>query len=147
MDDVRWHEVEADELGTDEVKAVIAGGRSICLARTAEGLSALDNRCPHQGGPLGEGTIEHGWLICPWHGYEYDPVSGEPPGAHDDAPAPFPVQEKDDAVRVGVPVVAEQETLMDRVDEPEDLESVLTQALRVDDGPSLVEVRTSPRWT
>jgi thiamine pyrophosphate-dependent acetolactate synthase large subunit-like protein len=34
-----------------------------------------------------------------------------------------------------------------RVDEPENLESILVQALQVADGPSLVEVRASPRWT
>ncbi len=115
MDDVRWHEVDADDLATDEVKAVIAGGRSVCLARTGRGLSALDNRCPHQGGPLGEGTIEDGWLICPWHGYEYDPVTGEPPGGYDDAATPFPIRQVGDSVRVRIPVAVERETLMDQM--------------------------------
>ncbi|MCL1692986.1 MAG: thiamine pyrophosphate-binding protein [Actinomycetia bacterium] len=115
MDDVRWHEVEAADLTTNEVTAVIAGGRSVCLARTEQGLSALDNRCPHQGGPLGEGTIEDGWLICPWHGYEYDPVTGEPPGGYDDAATPFPIDETPNSVRVGIPVVAERESLMDQM--------------------------------
>ena len=40
---------------------------------------ALENRCPHQGGPLGEGSIENGWLRCPWHGYDYDPLTGRSP--------------------------------------------------------------------
>src|SRR5256714_3224461 len=31
-------------------------------------ILAYPNRCPHQGGPLGEGSIENGWLRCPWHG-------------------------------------------------------------------------------
>ncbi len=115
MDDVRWHEVDADDLATDEVKAVIAGGRSVCLARTGEGLSALDNRCPHQGGPLGEGTIEDGWLICPWHGYEYDPVTGGPPGGYDDAATPYPIRQDGDSVRVGIPAAVERETLMDQM--------------------------------
>ena len=70
MDDNTWHEIDADDLAVGEAKAVVVGGRAVCLARTADGLGALDNRCPHQGGPLGEGTIEDGWLICPWHGYE-----------------------------------------------------------------------------
>ncbi|MEA2024599.1 MAG: thiamine pyrophosphate-binding protein [Actinomycetota bacterium] len=115
MDDVRWHEVDADDLGTNEVKAITAGGRSVCLARTEAGLSALDNRCPHQGGPLGEGTIEDGWLICPWHGYEYDPVTGAPPGGYDDAVTPYPIRQDDDSVRVGIPAVVERETLMDQM--------------------------------
>ena len=115
MDDVRWHEVDVEDLGNDEVTAMIAGGRSICMTRTGAGLSALDNRCPHQGGPLGEGTIEDGWLICPWHGFEYDPVTGAPPGGYDDAATPFPVRQTDDAVSVGLPIVVEHETLMDQM--------------------------------
>ncbi len=74
MGDTTWHEVDATDLAVGEAKTVVAGGRGVCLARVERGLGALDNRCPHQGGPLGEGTIEDGWLICPWHGYEYDPT-------------------------------------------------------------------------
>jgi len=62
VDDVRWHEVDVADLGTNEVKAVITGGRSVCLARTSDGLSALDNRCPHQAeGPLGEIRTSPRW--------------------------------------------------------------------------------------
>jgi pyruvate oxidase len=34
---------------------------------------------------LGEGSIENGWLRCPWHGYDYDPISGAPPEGFSDA--------------------------------------------------------------
>ena len=102
MSDVDWHEIEGIELAVDEVTMVVAGGRGICLARTADGLGALDNRCPHQGGPLGEGTIEGEWLICPWHGYEYDPITGAPPGGYDDGATPYPVREDDGIVSVGL---------------------------------------------
>ena len=103
MGDTTWHEVDATDLAVGEVKTVIAGARGVCLARVERGLGALDNRCPHQGGPLGEGTIEGGWLICPWHGYEYDPLTGKPPDGYDDAPAAFPIREQGGAVEVGLP--------------------------------------------
>ncbi|WP_372909496.1 Rieske (2Fe-2S) protein [Salinigranum sp.] len=35
----------------------------------------------HQGGPLGEDSIENGLLRCPWHGWDFDPLTGESPGA------------------------------------------------------------------
>lgn len=38
---------------------------------------ALDNQCPHQGGPLGEGKIEDGNVYCPWHGWQFDVDTGE----------------------------------------------------------------------
>ncbi|MCP4250318.1 MAG: Rieske 2Fe-2S domain-containing protein, partial [bacterium] len=61
-----------------------------------------DNRCPHQGGPLGEGSIENGLLRCPWHGWDYDPLTGKAPG-FDDGVETFPVEEREDGVYVGFP--------------------------------------------
>ena len=104
MGETAWFEVHAADLALGGVKTVVAGGGGVCLARIERGLGALDDRCPHQGGPLGEGTTEGGWLICPWHGYEYDPLTGEPPAGYDDAATPFPISETDGAVLVGLPV-------------------------------------------
>jgi len=115
MGDTTWHEVDATDLAVGEAKTVVAGGRGVCLARVERGLGALDNRCPHQGGPLGEGTIEDEWLICPWHGYEYDPLTGEPPDGYEDAPAAFPTREEGGAVEVGLPAVARSRSLMDQM--------------------------------
>ena len=37
----------------------------------------IDGVCPHEGGPLGEGSIEDGRVVCPWHGYAFDVHTGE----------------------------------------------------------------------
>ena len=72
-----WHRVDpVDVPGEGRVRSVTVGGRTVALARCGAELGALENRCPHQGGPLGEGSIENGWLRCPWHGYDYDPLTG-----------------------------------------------------------------------
>ena len=42
-------------------------------------LSAVNNFCRHQGGPLGEGKIVDGCITCPWHGYQYLPHNGQSP--------------------------------------------------------------------
>lgn len=42
-------------------------------------LSAINNVCKHQGGPLGEGKIVDGCITCPWHGYQYLPADGQSP--------------------------------------------------------------------
>lgn len=52
------------------------GDKAVCVANVNGQFSALDNTCLHQGGPLGEGTIEHGKVVCPWHGWQYDPQTG-----------------------------------------------------------------------
>jgi nitrite reductase/ring-hydroxylating ferredoxin subunit len=48
----------------------------ICLANVSGRLFALDNVCPHQGAALGQGTVEQGYIVCPWHGYQLDPRTG-----------------------------------------------------------------------
>ena len=62
----QWHRVDPGDLQIGHVTAVVVGDRALCITRTADGYGALDNRCPHQGGPLGEGHIEDGWRR--WHG-------------------------------------------------------------------------------
>jgi len=103
-DELVWHLVpDAASLPEGRVRTVTLGRRSIVLTHVGEAFGALDNRCPHQGGPLGEGSIEHGWLRCPWHGYDYDPLTGTPPPGFRDAPARFPIEVRDDGVYVGLP--------------------------------------------
>ena len=81
-----WHRVaEHGELPDGRVKTVSVGHRTLALTRVGDRYGCLDNRCPHQGGPLGEGSIENGWLRCPWHGYDYDPLTGKPPEGFTDA--------------------------------------------------------------
>ncbi|WP_054558874.1 thiamine pyrophosphate-binding protein [Croceitalea dokdonensis] len=111
-----WHKVLSNkkELPEGRVKTVTADHKGICLTHYKSKFSALDNRCPHQGGPLGEGSIENGMLRCPWHGWDYDPCTGQSPGGHDDSIATFAVKEEDDAIYVGVEEEApHEETISD----------------------------------
>jgi len=102
----QWIKVlDPDELPEGRVKAVTCERATVCLTRFDGQYAALDNRCPHQGGPLGEGGIENGWLRCPWHGWDFHPTTGLPPGGYDDGVATFPVEERDDGVYVGFPPV------------------------------------------
>src|SRR6266516_7447384 len=104
-----WYRVEpVDVPGEGRVRSVTVDGRTVALARCGGSLGALENRCPHQGGPLGEGSIENGWLRCPWHGYDYDPLTGRPPEGFTDGVVRFEVAERSDGVYVRLPVVAEQ---------------------------------------
>jgi nitrite reductase/ring-hydroxylating ferredoxin subunit/uncharacterized membrane protein len=63
----------ADEAGVRELEPLLltAGGVEIVLVREAGSLYALLERCAHQGGPLHEGRIEDGCLVCPWHSSRY----------------------------------------------------------------------------
>src|SRR3954464_4171345 len=103
MDDLLWHRVaDLDELPEGRVKTVTAGHHSLALTHYDGRYGALSNRCPHQGGPLGEGAIENGNLRCPWHGYDYCPLTGESPGAYGDTVSTYAIHERADGIYAGV---------------------------------------------
>lgn len=117
--ELTWHRVAAlNELPEGRVKtASIDRGHSvkqICLTHHEGTYAALDNRCPHQGGPLGEGSIECNeqgecYLRCPWHGWDYHPTTGQPPGGYDDGIETYPVEVRGDGVYVGLEEEPEHE--------------------------------------
>ena len=107
--DLAWERVlDAEELPENRVKAVTCSHRTVCMTHFEGEYAALDNRCPHQGGPLGEGSIENGMLRCPWHGWDYHPLTGRPPGGFDDAVETFPVEVREDGVYVGFPTESDR---------------------------------------
>lgn len=82
-----------DEFPPGERRIVQAGRRSIGVFRVGDNFYALNNSCPHEGGPLCQGTTKP-WLTsgaagefvldesdslvaCPWHGWEYDLATGQ----------------------------------------------------------------------
>lgn len=117
-----WIKV-ADEIELPEgrVKTVTARTTSICLVHFDGQWAAMDNHCPHQKGPLGEGTIEKGvddacWIRCPWHGWDFDPLTGKPSGGggKDHGQKMFPVELRGGSVFVGLePEPERQRTVSD----------------------------------
>ncbi|MFL6205092.1 MAG: thiamine pyrophosphate-binding protein [Acidimicrobiales bacterium] len=117
VDETRvWVRVPRPSVLEGHATTVVAGERAVCVVRGEDGSwSALDNRCPHQGGPLGDGQLDDGWLICPWHAYQYDPITGEPPPGFRDAATAYAVREADGALEIEVPVHEPRTSLMDQV--------------------------------
>jgi nitrite reductase/ring-hydroxylating ferredoxin subunit len=64
-----WTPVLPDaELGVGEHRKVLAAEAPVLLVRATGRLLALANTCSHAGGPLDEGELVDGCVICPWHG-------------------------------------------------------------------------------
>lgn len=106
-----WYKVleNKEDLAEGRVMSVSAGHHQVCLAHFEGKFCALDNRCPHQGGPLGEGSIENGLLRCPWHGWDFHPCTGKAPG-YDDGVETYLIEERLDGIYVGVPEEAPHAT-------------------------------------
>ncbi len=123
--DLDWIKVgSVEDLPEGRVKTVTARTTSLCLVHFDGQWTAMDNRCPHQGGPLGEGSIEEGvdgqcWIRCPWHGWDFDPLTGAPPGGHEDTGQQlFPVDVRDGEIFVGLePEPAHERTTTDVIAE------------------------------
>ena len=113
-DQLVWHHVAApDAVPEGGVAKVVAAGRAFALTHYGGAHAALHHSCPHQGGPLGEGVIEDGFLRCPWHGMAFHPTTGESPDGGGGAQT-FPCGLRSDGVYVGLPPSEpEQRTVSD----------------------------------
>ena len=67
------------DIGEKCAKMVLVEGENIAIFKYDGKLSAINNICRHQNGPLGEGKIVDGCITCPWHGYQYYPHNGQSP--------------------------------------------------------------------
>jgi len=67
---------QADLPPAGEVREFLVGDRPFCVANVGGTIAVLDGVCPHEEGPLGEGTIEGGRVVCPWHSYAFDVQTG-----------------------------------------------------------------------
>lgn len=79
---------ESDLPAPNKAKEFPCGDKTICIANVNGTFSAMDNVCLHRGGPIGQGMIENGKVVCPWHAWAWDPQTGE--AAHNPA-AKIPV--------------------------------------------------------
>ncbi len=114
--------VQRCRIGRTEIALTCVGGR----------FGAVDNACNHVGGPLGEGTLEGDYLVCPWHQWKFHRVTGEgEPGFEADKVPSFPVKTEGGRVLVNLA----GRTKRNKV--PHDPHP-LTRPLRREDGPTRV---------
>ena len=58
-------------------RAVSAGRYEIALFNVDGSVYAIENTCPHQGGPLADGFLEGPYVTCPWHAWCFDVRTGK----------------------------------------------------------------------
>jgi nitrite reductase (NADH) small subunit len=83
-----------------EVREFVCADRTICVANLHGQITALDNVCLHRGGPLGQGLLEDGKLVCPWHGWQFDPKTGQSLQNPKAKLAVFPLEIRDGEVMI-----------------------------------------------
>lgn len=75
-----WVDVgEVATIADGRARTVSVAGERVAIYRYGDKLSAISSVCRHQNGPLGEGRVVDGCVVCPWHGYQYRPQDGRSP--------------------------------------------------------------------
>ncbi len=97
-----------------------ARGRTIALFRTTDDrVYALEDRCPHKGGPLSQGIVHGHCVTCPLHEWVIDLESGEATGPDEGATARFAVHIEDGRILVAVePVSAAEDAAPEDAKQP-----------------------------
>ena len=68
---------QLSKLDANHATRVIVDGKKILLVRDGDAVHAYAAECPHAGGPLEEGALCNGKIICPWHKGAFDMSTGE----------------------------------------------------------------------
>ncbi|MEX5216392.1 MAG: Rieske (2Fe-2S) protein [Nitrospiraceae bacterium] len=94
----KMYEVPPGICKTVEVKGVL-----IALCNVQGTIYALDNTCPHAGGPLGEGILRGECIVCPWHGWRFNVCTGERPENPDFKVTRCQVRIEGEEIQVAIP--------------------------------------------
>jgi nitrite reductase/ring-hydroxylating ferredoxin subunit len=95
---------KTSELASGQGMVVEVEGRAIALFNVNGEYFALDNICPHRGGPIGEGYVDcHNRTVqCPWHGWTFSLASGVSPVNAIAKVEKFDVQIEGDDIRISL---------------------------------------------
>ena len=67
-----------DQIALGHGRCFVVAGEEIAVFRLRDGkIFAVANKCPHRQGPLSEGVVGNGKVICPLHGHKFDLTSGQ----------------------------------------------------------------------
>ena len=77
MNDQQWLRITACEnIPPREGRTAMAGGREIAIFNLGDRFFAVDNRCPHRGGPLSDGIVAGESVVCPLHTWKVSLETG-----------------------------------------------------------------------
>lgn len=93
---------KVENIEDNKAKLFTFKGKSIAIYKYGNKISAVDNYCKHQGGPLSEGKIIDGCITCPWHGWQYQPEDGCSPPPFEEKIPTYQTMIKDGIVYVNV---------------------------------------------
>ena len=99
-----WHSVASfDDFPDGAGREFTITDRIVAVFRQGDELWAIDGICPHAGGPLAEGALNGCIVTCPWHGWQFDVLTGRHCLSSRIQQQTFPVQVVDGEIQVELP--------------------------------------------
>lgn len=106
--EIIWHKLFEN---ADAANNFLAQGRvtylqiqnhKICLAHTADGFFAVNDKCPHNGASLSSGKCtSDGAIVCPVHRYAFDLKTGRSKGGLGSYVERYPIESRSDGIYIG----------------------------------------------
>jgi nitrite reductase (NADH) small subunit len=92
-------------------RCIRAADATIAIFRTADDrVFALEDRCPHRGGPLSQGMVHDGCVTCPLHNWVISLDTGTAEGADEGAVRTFPMKRDGDRIFIDASVLPTSKT-------------------------------------
>ena len=95
-------DLNAISFGDNKIATIEVDGKTICIAKTSQGLKACISCCPHAGGDLSQSSLDiKGNIICPVHGYRFSLFTGRDSGSEGYFLKLYPIKESEDGIFIG----------------------------------------------
>ncbi len=121
----KWVRIAACEsIPLREGRSVEVAGRSVAIFNLGDRFLAVDNRCPHKGGPLAEGIVSGTTVVCPLHAWKVDVATGAVKNAQSAISCieTFPTRVEEGVILLKLPaepvIAPTQTTLLAKPDRP-----------------------------
>ncbi|TVR82348.1 MAG: (2Fe-2S)-binding protein [Chitinophagaceae bacterium] len=105
MKNVVWNDIKdpsISQLKEFELKKVYIHGKELCIGKMKGEFFAVDNKCPHAGGPFDKGfCTSSGFLVCPLHSYKFNVKTSLCSGDSFYRLKKYPVRQLGESLQVG----------------------------------------------
>lgn len=99
-----WHTlIPEGEFPAEGKLSTKIGGWHVLVAKTDDGLHAVNDRCTHQAALLSEGRVRRGAIMCPLHGARFEMASGRCVGSAYKDLRTFPLRVEDGVIEISLP--------------------------------------------
>ena len=115
MSEAAWTDIGAlDQIPRRGARVVRTGLGCIAVFRTADDRAfALEDRCPHRGGPISQGIVHGTSVTCPLHNWVVSLETGEAQGADEGSARSFPLRVEDGRVLLDLAALKRRPALED----------------------------------